>query len=200
MNKSVVIGIVIGVVVASAGAVIANYAVNSKSQDSAGAEAESDSGWVADLLPFTEEKPAYAEVLRVTPVVETENIPREVCDQVQVTEKAPVKDQNQITGTVAGALIGGVLGSQVGDGRAKKVATVAGAVAGGYTGKKVQENMQDSKTVTHVENRCETVYDTREINRGYDVAYKLGDREGTVHMDRDPGDRIPVENGELQIH
>ena len=35
---------------------------------------------------------------------------------------------------------------------------------------------------------------------GYDVRYKLGDQVGTVRMDRDPGERIPVdENGELQI-
>jgi len=180
MNKSTVTGIVIGVVIATGGAVIANYTLRDDQE-----------------LPWQTEEPAYAEVLSVKPVKEAVKTPREVCEQVAVTEKAPVKDEHQIAGTVAGAVLGGVLGNQVGGGTGKKVATVAGAAAGGYAGKKVQENMQDKNTSTRYENRCRTVYDSHDEIKGYDVAYQLGDSQGTVRMAHDPGSRIPVENGVL---
>lgn len=43
-------------------------------------------------------------------------------------------DTGQGVGTVAGALVGGILGSAVGEGRGKALATVGGAVAGGVAG------------------------------------------------------------------
>jgi uncharacterized protein YcfJ len=58
--------------------------------------------------------------------------------------------------------------------------------------------MQNGNTYSTTETHCETVYDSSENIVGYDVRYRLGDEEGTVRMDRDPGPRIPVENGELQ--
>ncbi len=196
MNRSTVTGIIIGIAIASVGAVIANYAVKGDQPgDPAAAEESGDDG-----IRWFWESPTHAEVISVKPVLETERVPREVCQQYRMTEKAPVKDDNQITGTVTGALVGGVLGNQVGGGSGKKVATVAGALAGGVAGKKVQENMQNSNTVTRLETRCETVYDTNEVIRGYDVSYRLDGEEGTVRMDRDPGERIPLEDGELQIH
>ncbi|MGD9660171.1 MAG: glycine zipper 2TM domain-containing protein [Porticoccaceae bacterium] len=177
MNKSTVTGIVIGVVIASAGAVIGGY----------------------NLLDQKPAEPEFAEVLSVKPITETLSTPREVCEEVAITEKAPVKDENQILGTVAGAVIGGVLGNQVGGGSGKKVATVAGAAAGGYAGKKTQEGMQNKNTTTRYETRCETVYDSSQVTKGYDVAYRIGDTEGSVKMDYDPGERIPVKDGELVI-
>lgn len=42
-------------------------------------------------------------------------------------------------GTVAGAVVGGILGNQVGGGTGKKVATVAGAVGGGYVGHQLEK-------------------------------------------------------------
>lgn len=43
-------------------------------------------------------------------------------------------------GTVAGAVVGGALGSQVGGGSGKTAATVAGAVGGGMVGNKMEQN------------------------------------------------------------
>jgi uncharacterized protein YcfJ len=60
--------------------------------------------------------------------------------------------------------------------------------------------MQNGNTYTTTETNCSTVYDSSEKIIGYDVRYRLRDQEGTVRMDRDPGERLPVdENGELQI-
>jgi len=78
--------------------------------------------------------PAFAEVLGVEPVKEVIKTPREVCKDVTVTRQKPVQDQHRIAGTAVGAVVGGLLGNQVGGGSGKKIATVAGAVGGGYAG------------------------------------------------------------------
>lgn len=49
-------------------------------------------------------------------------------------------------GMVAGAVLGGVLGNQVGGGSGRKIATVAGAVGGGYAGNEVEKNSRASTT------------------------------------------------------
>jgi uncharacterized protein YcfJ len=167
MNKSMLIGTVLGAVGVTAGGAVATYSL-------------------------VDRGPQYAEVLAVTPVKETIETPREVCKDVTVTRQAPVKDQHQIAGTAIGAIAGGLLGNQIGGGSGKKIATVAGAVGGGYAGNKVQEGMQERDTYTTTETRCNTVTDTSEKLVGYDVKYQLGEQVGTVRMDRDPGSQIPV--------
>lgn len=171
MNKSMLVGAVLGAVVVTAGGAFATYSLVSG--------------------------PSYADVLAVTPVNETIKTPREVCKDVTVTRQKPVKDQHKIAGTVLGAVAGGLLGNQVGGGNGKKIATVAGAAAGGYAGNRVQGNMQEGSTYTTTETRCNTVTDTSEKLVGYDVQYELDGKVGTVRMERDPGNRIPVEDGRL---
>jgi uncharacterized protein YcfJ len=175
MDKSMLTGLVIGAVVATAGGSIAGYNLLSKKE------------------------PAYADVLGVDEIRETVQTPREVCEDVPVTQQKPVQDQHRIAGTVAGAVIGGVLGHQIGSGKGKKIATLAGAAAGGYAGNKVQENIQANDTYTTTERSCHTVTDSHEEVIGYDVSYRLGDEEGKVRMDHKPGDRIAVENGQLVL-
>jgi len=77
---------------------------------------------------------------------------------------------------------------------------VAGAAAGGYAGSKVQKHLQEGNTTQSVEQRCRTVYDSAEKPDGYQVRYRLGDHEGSVRMDHDPGNSIPIENGELVLN
>jgi uncharacterized protein YcfJ len=43
------------------------------------------------------------------------------------------------------------------------------------------------------------VFDKSQKRTGYEVRYRLGDRESSVKMDHDPGDRIPVRNGKLML-
>jgi uncharacterized protein YcfJ len=45
-------------------------------------------------------------------------------------------------GIGAGAVIGGLLGNQVGGGNGKKLATVAGIIGGGYLGNEVANRYQ----------------------------------------------------------
>ena len=175
MDKSTMTGVVIGVVIATAGGSIASYNMLSKNE------------------------PAYAEVLGIDEIKESVQIPREVCESVPVTRQKPVQDENRVVGTVTGALVGGLLGNQIGKGTGKKIATVAGAAAGGYAGNKVQQSMQTNDTYTTTERNCYTVTDTRQNVVGYEVSYRLGDENGKVRMDHKPGDRIPMKDGQLVL-
>jgi uncharacterized protein YcfJ len=145
--------------------------------------------------------PQYAQVIAATPIKETVKTPRQECRNVTVTHRKPVQDENQIAGSVLGAVAGGVLGHQVGGGRGKDIATVAGALAGGYAGNRVQSNMQEGDTYTTTQQRCQTVYDKSQKMLGYDVTYKIGDQQGKIRMDRDPGTQIPIDkNGQLILN
>ncbi len=141
----------------------------------------------------------FADVVDVKPITKTIHTPREECHDETVTHTRAVKDENRIAGTAVGAILGGVLGNQVGGGNGKKIATVAGAAAGGYAGNKVQRNMQEGDTYTTVEQRCRTVTDKSEKITGYEVRYRYDGKEDTVHMDHEPGSRIPVKDGQLVL-
>ncbi|MGB5131317.1 MAG: glycine zipper 2TM domain-containing protein, partial [Steroidobacteraceae bacterium] len=171
MNNSLLAGAILGAVVLTAVGAYASTRV--------------------DLNPWKD----YADVIAVAPAVKTNRIARQSCRDEAVTQQVPVKDEKRIAGTAIGAVVGGVLGSQVGHGDGQKLATVAGAVAGGYAGNKVQQRMQDGNTATVVEPVCETVYDSNEVADGYTVTYMLDGTQGTVHMDHNPGVRIPVKDG-----
>jgi uncharacterized protein YcfJ len=168
VNKSLLVGAVLGAVGVTAGGAVATYSL-------------------------VKSGPEYAQVLAVEPVKTQIKTPREVCKDVAVTRQKPVQDQHQIVGTVLGAVGGGLLGNMVGGGNGKKLATVAGAVGGGYAGNKVQEGMQNRDTYTTTQTRCNTVNDISDKVVGYDVRYSLDGKEGKVRMDRDPGNQIPVD-------
>jgi uncharacterized protein YcfJ len=163
-----------------------------------GAAVAAGAGAVAGLK-LMNRGPQYAEVLNVTPLTKTIHTPRQECHDEQVTQKAPVKDEHQVLGTIAGAVIGGVIGHQVGGGSGRDIATVAGAAGGGYAGNRVQKSLQDRDTVTTTQQKCETVYDSSEKTTGYRVRYRLNGKEDTVKMDHDPGPRIPLRDGQLDL-
>ena len=171
MNNSLIMGLIVGAVVVTAGGAIAMRSYGDR----------------------------YAEVLDVKPVTKTVSTPRQVCADEVVTRQKPVKDEKRVTGTVIGAVVGGVLGHQVGGGRGQDVATVAGAAAGGYAGNQVQKKVQDGNTYQDTEQRCRTEYDSRQETVGYDVRYRLNEKESVVRMDHDPGSRIPVKDGVLDV-
>lgn len=64
------------------------------------------------------------------------------------TYQKPAASGNGV-GIVGGAVIGGLLGNQIGGGSGRQVATVAGAVGGGYAGNEIEKRAR-STTVTDV--------------------------------------------------
>lgn len=176
MNKSLLVGAVLGAVGVTAGGAVATYSLVSN------------------------KAPEYAQVLAAEPINEQIKTPREVCKDVAVTRQRPVQDQHQIVGSVLGAVAGGLLGNQVGGGHGKKLATVAGAVGGGYAGNKVQEHMQAGDTYTTTQTRCSTVNDVSDKLVGYNVKYQLNGQVGQVRMDHNPGAQIPLtKDGQLVL-
>lgn len=160
----------------------ADAGVSNASAD-AGASASADAGV------------KYAKVVSVDPVRSTVNNPKQVCHDETVTHTEPPKDQHQIAGTAIGAVVGGLLGNQVGSGKGRTLATVAGAVGGGYAGNRIQASRQHAQVSTSVERKCDTVNNTSNKIVGYDVRYEYNGVTRTVRMDHDPGDRVQVQEG-----
>ncbi|MBX3703585.1 MAG: glycine zipper 2TM domain-containing protein [Steroidobacteraceae bacterium] len=172
MNRQTLIGVAAGAVAVTA----------------LGAVATSQYG----LNPFAD----YATVVAVEPAFDVHRIPRQECREELVERQVAPKDEKRVAGTVIGAAVGGVLGNQVGSGSGRTAATVAGAAAGGYAGSKIQKEMQQGNTEQVAETRCMTVYDTERTPAGYDVTWEFDGRQGIVRMDREPGKRIPVRDGQ----
>ncbi len=68
------------------------------------------------------------------------------CGRVESVHAVKHQAKPSGVGMVAGALLGGVLGNQVGGGNGRKVATVAGAVGGGYAGNEIEKNSRGNTT------------------------------------------------------
>ncbi|WEF26477.1 glycine zipper 2TM domain-containing protein [Klebsiella aerogenes] len=176
MNKSMLAGIGIGVAAALGVAAVAG-------------------------LNVFDRGPQYAQVVSSTPIKESIKTPRKECRNVTVTHRRPVQDENRIAGSVLGAVAGGVIGHQFGGGRGRSVATVVGALGGGYAGNQIQGSMQEGDTYTTTQQRCKTVYDKSDKMLGYDVTYKIGDQQGKIRMDHQPGAQIPLDsNGQLILN
>jgi uncharacterized protein YcfJ len=52
---------------------------------------------------------------------------------------------------------------------------------------------------TWSEERCATVYDSRELPAGYDVVYLLDGKQHHVRLDHDPGRQIAVRDGQIVV-
>ncbi len=91
--------------------------------------------------------------------------------------------------TVLGAIIGGVLGHQVGGGRGKDVATAVGAVAGAAIGNDAGRNGGSVVTDRDVQ-RCRTVAGGQPAY--WDVSYLYRGVEHRVQMSSPPGRTIIV--------
>lgn len=97
-------------------------------------------------------------------------------------------NQANVPGAVVGALIGGVLGHQVGSGRGNDAATVGGAIAGGVIGSNV--NRGQSSYSRDVQ-RCETV-PTSASPAYWDVTYTFRGQEHRIQTVTQPGRTVTV--------
>jgi outer membrane lipoprotein SlyB len=86
-------------------------------------------------------------------------------------------------GTIAGAVVGGVLGNQVGSGRGNTAATVVGAAGGAYVGHEIDKRQQQPATA-----------DSYRISVRMDNGSYQTLTQSTV-ADLRVGDRVQVDNG-----
>jgi len=66
------------------------------------------------------------------------------CGNVESVREVTERGQGSGLGAAGGAVLGGLLGNQVGGGNGRKLATVAGAVGGAVVGNRVEGNMKAS--------------------------------------------------------
>lgn len=127
-----------------------------------------------------------AEVTFVRAVVAT---PEQRC---WVEREQVVQDHggSNAPATIAGALLGGVLGHQVGGGTGKDIATAGGAVAGAVIGSRMgsgggqQVRTQDVQRCANVPNRAQPDY--------WDVTYNFRGQEHRIQMTSPPGATVTV--------
>ncbi|WP_277624204.1 beta/gamma crystallin-related protein [Undibacterium sp. TS12] len=124
---------------------------------------------------------------QVTSVREVVGPPSERCwiERQQVNQG---RSEPNVGGAVAGALLGGILGHQVGGGTGRDLATVGGAVAGGAIGANVGRN--DGNPVERDVRRCKTTTSTTPAY--WDVTYIYRGIEHRVQMSYPPGATIAV--------
>ncbi len=105
------------------------------------------------------------------------------CGTVESVRTIKTRAQGSGLGAAGGAVLGGLLGNQIGGGNGKKLATVAGAVGGAVVGNQVEGNMKATTSYeVHVrmENGGKRSFTLQNLN-GYNA-----------------GDRIKVVNGALR--
>lgn len=102
----------------------------------------------------------------------------------------PQQGSLNLGGAAVGALIGGILGHQVGGGSGQQIATVAGALGGGALGSQYGRNAAPQE-VTQDVRRCDT--NPVEATPGYwDVTYDFRGEHHRVQMATDPGRTVTV--------
>ena len=105
------------------------------------------------------------------------------CGNVESVREITTRAQGSGVGAAGGAILGGLLGNQVGGGNGRQLATVAGAVGGAVVGNQVEGNMKASHS--------------------YAIRVRLDDgSRRTFHQQDAPGwrdgDRVRVVNGALR--
>jgi outer membrane lipoprotein SlyB len=105
------------------------------------------------------------------------------CGRVDSVRTIKQRAQGSGVGAAGGAILGGLLGNQVGGGNGRKLATVAGAVGGAVVGNQVEGNMKATTTYeVHVR-----------MDNGKSRTFNLNNLNGFSS-----GDRVKVVNGTLR--
>jgi outer membrane lipoprotein SlyB len=118
----------------------------------------------------------------VTPIETTRAAICTTCGTVQASQEVKEKGQGTGIGAVGGAVVGGLLGNQVGGGNGKKAMTVIGAVGGGLAGHEAEKHVR--------------------ATTAYDVQVRMED--GSVRTFRRaepmaPGTRVTVDGNQLRV-
>lgn len=134
----------------------------------------------------------YAKVISSRPVVRYVTVRTPVRECWQETEYySGYESRPGAAGrTLAGAIIGGVIGHQFGSGRGNDAATAAGTMIGAAIGHGPVRRVDYERPVQ----RCATRYRDHQEKRidGYDVVYRYHGQRYQTRMPYDPGKRIKV--------
>jgi outer membrane lipoprotein SlyB len=106
------------------------------------------------------------------------------CGVIESTREVNTRGDGSGLGAVGGAVVGGVLGHQVGAGRGKDLATVAGAVGGAVAGNEIEKRAKSGKS--------------------YEVTVRFDDGSSRVFDEANPtwrnGDHVRVIDGMIRAN
>lgn len=134
--------------------------------------------------PVRQAPPPVRETVR-EPVREVAAKPKPapaICNNCGVISSINVIDQRAEgsgLGAAGGAIVGGLLGNQVGGGNGRKLATVAGAVGGALAGNQIEGHVKATRSYD-ISVRLENG-DTRTIHQAEQPAFRVGDRVRIVN-------------------
>jgi uncharacterized protein YcfJ len=142
-----------------------------------------------DYRRRNEERVYQANVTGVRAVV---GAPGQRCWVEKEQAAQPQPAGYNMTGAVAGAVIGGILGHQVGSGKSKNVATAGGAVAGGLLGANIDRitGQPQAQAPAQDVQRCENV--PSQTPTYWDVSYNFRGQDHRVQMTSEPGPTVTV--------
>jgi uncharacterized protein YcfJ len=110
-------------------------------------------------------------------------------EQEQVSQER--SSRTNVPATLAGAVIGGILGHQVGSGTGRTVATVGGAAAGALVGAHLGRDNSSPQVTTQNVQRCATS-PSQARPEFWDVTYRFRGQEHHVQLTAPPGPTIRV--------
>jgi len=137
-----------------------------------------------------------ARVTHVEPLYTTIRVATPQRDCYRPSNRRNSHSSKSYTSTIAGSIVGGVVGNQFGGGSGKKILTVAGALLGGSVGRDYSHRSSSSSYSNYnAREQCHVTqrYHQEERIDGYLVTYRYQGQSYTTEMDRHPGKRIPVE-------
>jgi uncharacterized protein YcfJ len=172
MNKSMLMGLLGGVGIATAGGVAGFVMLGEPSASDAmqGSVEPEPTAAIVEPMPVASAPAQPVAVSKPQPASAPAPAPRQATVAAAPPAPAPVTercwdeevvvpveptDEHAIAGTTAGALLGGAIAKKIGDDN--KVLTVAGAVGGALAGRRVQQKIQENNTTTRIERRCEPI-------------------------------------------
>lgn len=151
-------------------------------------------GWIPTSLgkPADEAALAKLDKARVGPVkVAPAKVPAAPlaaakcaeCGVIQSVHEVAAKGEGSGLGAAGGAVVGGLLGSQVGGGDGKKIMTVVGAVGGAVAGNEIEKRVKSTKS--------------------YEITVRFDDGSSRVISEANAptwraGDKVKVVNGVIQ--
>jgi outer membrane lipoprotein SlyB len=156
------------------------YAGDGTAAYGSSARGSTASGYEEPVAPVRESHPRVN-----TPVAQEESPSRWCgnCGNIESIRTITTRAQGSGLGAAGGAILGGLLGNQVGGGHGRQLATVAGAVGGAVVGNQVEGNMK--------------------ANHSYEIRVRLDDGAlRTFHQHSVPqwhtGDRVRIVKGAIR--
>ena len=169
MNKQMLLGLVAGIGVATAGGVLGYQFLGQSQVDEQGTAAVDSQEPPVAARPApasaqnhttpaprpTQSASAPKPTATAAPIQVAAAAPAEECWDEEVQVEADPKDKHQLAGVGLGAAVGAAVGKDIGHNKlTTAVAAFGGALAGKKIQEKVQENNADKRTTTQTVHKC----------------------------------------------